>query len=350
MGWMIYGANGYTGNLIAREAKRRGARPVLAGRSAGKIGELAAELSLSIRIFSLDLLTGIEAGIKDIDLILDCAGPFSKTAEPLIRACLAAKVHYLDITGEIDILERAHRLDDQAKAAGIVLCPGVGFDVTPTDCIALMLKTALPDAHELSLGFESDHRVSQGTVKTAVEALGKSGKVRRSGCIVELPMGSGCRTIDFGRGPKRAMPIPWGDVDSARYTTGVPNITVYTPVSLPVVTIVSLMTVCGAILRSPRLQNWLSSLIESTMRGPDAAMRDVSPTWLWGELRNPSGQSKQMRIRCLNGYSLTVLCALAVVERVVADGFEPGCWTEARIMGADFILSVPGTVLLDQTP
>jgi short subunit dehydrogenase-like uncharacterized protein len=148
-----------------------------------------------------------------------------------MQACLIAKAHYLDITGAIDILEGARRLDTDAKSAGVVLCPGVGFDVTPTDCIALMLKTALPEAHELALGFETDSRMSPGTAKTAIEASGKSGKIRRNGRIVEFPIGHGCRKIDFGRGPKLAMPIPWGDVATAFYTTGIPNITVFTPIS-----------------------------------------------------------------------------------------------------------------------
>ena len=157
MDWMIYGANGYTGELIAREAKKRGAVPVLAGRSAAKIAELARDLSLPSKVFTIDAPTDVAAALAGVGLVLNCAGPFSKTADVLMQACLAVKVHYLDITGEIDVLEDAHRFDMDAKTAGVVLCPGVGFDVTPTDCIALMLKTALPEAEELALGFESNH-------------------------------------------------------------------------------------------------------------------------------------------------------------------------------------------------
>lgn len=194
MDWMIYGANGYTGELIAREAKKQGAVPVLAGRNAAKIAQLARDLSLHSKVFSLcaptdamerphsaNRLGAVAAALAGVGLVLNCAGPFSKTADVLMQACLAVKVHYLDVTGEIDVLEDAHRFDTDAKTAGVVLCPGVGFDVTPTDCIALMLKTALPEAEELALGFESNHRMSAGTAKTLVEALGKSGKIRRGG-------------------------------------------------------------------------------------------------------------------------------------------------------------------------
>ena len=174
MDWMIYGANGYTGELIAREAKRQGKTPILAGRSAAKITALASELKLPSTVFRLEAPSEIVAALRGVRLVLNCAGPFSKTADPLMRACIAAKAHYLDITGEIDVLEGAHRFDADAKAAGVVLCPGAGFDVVPTDCIALMLKKALPEATELALGFEfSGRRMSAGTAKTARRRIGQ---------------------------------------------------------------------------------------------------------------------------------------------------------------------------------
>jgi short subunit dehydrogenase-like uncharacterized protein len=220
MEWMIYGANGYTGELIAREAKIQGKTPILAGRSAAKIIALARQLKLPSTAFRLDAPSEIVEALRGVRLVLNCAGPFSKTADPLMRACLAAKAHYLDIAGEIDVLEGAHRFDADAKAAGVVLCPGAGFDVVPTDCIALMLKKALPKATELALGFEfSGRQMSAGTAKTLVEGLGKSGKIRRAGRIVDCPLGRGLRRIDFGRGAKLAMPIPWGDFTPRAFQT-----------------------------------------------------------------------------------------------------------------------------------
>jgi short subunit dehydrogenase-like uncharacterized protein len=308
---------------------------------------LATDLSLPSKVFSLDKPPDIAAALDGTGLLLNCAGPFSKTADPLMRACLIAKTHYLDITGEIDVLEGAHRLDADAKSADVVLCPGVGFDVTPTDCIALMLKTALPEAHELALGFEAERRMSPGTAKTAIEALGKSGKIRRNGRITDLPIGRGCRKIDFGRGPKLAMPIPWGDVATAFHTTGIPSITVFTPISSSLLALARLMNSFGFILRSRHVQTWLVERIQKTVNGPDAATRDASPTWLWGEAKDPSGRSKEIRIASLNGYSLTVFSSLAIVERLIANGFAPGCWTPATIMGEDFIFSLPGTTTLE---
>ncbi|WP_234775726.1 saccharopine dehydrogenase family protein, partial [Paraburkholderia tropica] len=232
MHWMIYGANGYTGELIAREAARRGLKPVLAGRRRKSVEELARTLGLEARAFSLDDVAALTGQIKGYSLVLNCAGPFSATAAPMMEACLRAGAHYLDITGEIAVFEHAQSLNVRARDAGVVLCPGVGFDVIPTDCVAAALKTALPDATHLALGFDSRSGFSPGTARTSVEGLAQGGKVRRDGKIVTVPLAYKVRRIDFGDGEKDAMTIPWGDVSTAWHTTGIPDIEVFIPGSL----------------------------------------------------------------------------------------------------------------------
>src|SRR3954469_15939722 len=226
MTFLIYGATGYTGELIAREAKRRGLSPVLAARSADRLAALASELGFEQRVFGLDRPSEIAAGqLAGVRVVLNCAGPFSATGGKMIDACLQARVHYLDITGEIDVLEQSFCKDDSARRAGIVICSGVGFDVIPTDCLALALKEALPDATELALGFYSSSRLSPGTAKSSIEGAALGGRVRRDGRLVSVPFGSDIRYIDFGdgRGARPATSLPWGDVSTAYRTTGIPN-------------------------------------------------------------------------------------------------------------------------------
>ena len=169
MSFLIYGANGYTGELIAREAVRRGMKPILAGRSQEKIGKLAAELACQSVVFDLDDHTSLVQVLSHVSAVLHCAGPFSATARSMMQGCLATHVHYFDITGEIAVFELAHSVHEKALRAGIVLCPGTGFDVVPTDCLALALKHALPDATHLALGFDSRSGLSKGTAKTTIE-------------------------------------------------------------------------------------------------------------------------------------------------------------------------------------
>ena len=224
--WMIYGANGYTGRLVAVEAKHRGLRPVLAGRRAGPIETLATDLSLPARVFDLGDARSAAAALADMAVVAHCAGPFAATSAQMIDACLTSRTHYLDITGELDVFLAAQRRHADAQAAGIVICPGVGFDVIPTDCLAAVLKEALPDATHLVLAFDARTRVSPGTARTMAESfrLGRrGGRVRRNGVIEEVPLAHSRRRVDFTGGSAMTIAIAWGDLATAYVSTGIPT-------------------------------------------------------------------------------------------------------------------------------
>ena len=103
--FLLYGANGYTAKLILDQATSFGLTPVLAGRSAAKLKLLAEQYSLTYRVADLNDAVALDAMLLDVTVVLHCAGPFSKTAAPMQQVCLRMGVHYLDITGEIDVFE-----------------------------------------------------------------------------------------------------------------------------------------------------------------------------------------------------------------------------------------------------
>jgi len=341
--WMLYGANGYTGRLIAREAARRRLKPILAGRSQGKIAPLANEFGLEARVFDLVDEAQVAAELKGMKLVLLCAGPFSATSAPMIAACLRAGTHYLDITGEIDVLEHAHQQGSAARAAGIVIWPGVGFDVIPTDCVAASLKSALPDATHLALGLHSHSNVSPGTAKTLVESLTRGGKIRKGGKIIAVPLAHSTRRIDFGEGEKLAMTFPWGDVSTAFYTTGIPNIEVYITGSRALITAARSANLIRWLLEFGLAQTLLKGAIEKTLKGPSHENREGSPSYVWGEASNEKGQVKTARIKTANGYNLTMTGALAIVEHLLQIQVQGGTYTPATLVGPNLVVSLPGS-------
>lgn len=347
---LVYGANGYTGELIAREAVRQGLRPVLAGRNAARLAPLAAELGLQARVFGLQDTAALHRGLEGITVVLHCAGPFSATAAPMISACLAAGAHYLDITGEIDVFELAHARDGDARDAGILLCPGVGFDVVPTDCVAAALKQALPDATRLALGFDSRSRLSRGTATTSVESLGDGCRLRENGELRRIPLGSRHRRIDFGDGEKLAMAIPWGDVSTAYRTTGIPNIEVYVPVSPRVLGRMRWLDRLGWLVSAAPVQALLKRGIRAGAPGPTERERERSPVYVWGEVANRAGAVRSARIRVANGYTVTVDAALAIARHLLrGEPVAAGFTTPARLMGAQFVTSLPGSTAITVT-
>lgn len=339
MSWMIYGANGYTGELIAREAARRGERPVLAGRSAGRIEPLAHELGCEYRIFDVD-----RPQLDGVSLVLHCAGPFIHTSAPMVRACLAAGVHYLDITGEISVFESVMRRDGDAKERGITLLPGVGFDVVPTDCLAAMLKERLPDAVDLMLAFSGGGGVSAGTQKTILEGLGDGGAIRREGKIVRVPLLHDVREIAFPSGPRLAMTIPWGDVATAWYTTGIPNIRVYRATSPRAVKRLRRVRPFLPLLALGPIKSFLQRRA-SSIAGPSERARERSHMELWGRVENRRGAEATMTMTTPEGYALTVLTAIEAVKHILGEPVQAGSFTPAKRFGADFIRTIPGVTV-----
>lgn len=335
--WLIYGAYGYSGELIAHHAKRMGLSPILAGRDSAKIKALGERMQLPWRAFSLSDPQAVAEQLRDVKLVVNCAGPFSQTAVSMIEACLLARTHYLDITGEIDVFTHAHAQHQRALDAGIVICPGVGFDVIPTDCLAARLNAMMPGAVSLKLGFDSRSRMSIGTAKTSIERLGYGGAVREDGAIKTVPLAYKQALIDFGDGEKNAMTIPWGDVATAYYTTGIPNIEVYIPASPTLVKRLRKLNWLRWLLRRTTVQRWLGKKVEQQPAGPSDNERQHSPTYVWGEVTDAKGHTESLRLKVKNGYTITMYGAVDVAHFVLNNHPAGGYYTPARLYGASLV-------------
>ncbi len=343
---MIYGANGYTGRLTAERAAAEGESPILAGRREGAVKELADRLDLPWRAFRLDDPQRIAREIADVDLVLHCAGPFSATSQPMVQACLAAKTHYLDITGEISVFEAVLRQDDRAKEAGVVLLPGAGFDVVPSDCLAALLASAMPDAVELELAFATlGGGMSPGTTKTMVEGLPQGSCVRRDGRLMSVPAAHRSKRIPFARKTRLCVAIPWGDVSTAYYSTKIPNITVYMAQPRMAIAAMRVSRPLARLLGSPRVQGFLKRQVERWVSGPSPDERSSARTELWGAVVNRAGRRVEGTLEVPEGYSFTVTASLAIAERVLAGDVRPGAWTPSLAFGADFVTTLPHTTL-----
>ncbi len=343
--FLIYGANGYTGELITRFAVERGLRPLLAGRNEKAIAELAARHRLDHRAFSLVERDKLDSALRDVDMVLHCAGPFSITSRPMVEACLRNRKHYTDITGEISVFESCAALDSRAKEAGIMVMPGVGFDVVPSDCLALHLKNRLPSATHLTLAWYGLGRISHGTQATMTMNVGRGGAIRKDGKITPVPAAWKTREIDFGEAAKTAVTIPWGDVSTAYYSTGIPNIEVYSVVPPQAVKMMKLSRYLGWLLATGPVQKFLQGKIPAG--GPNDEERANGRTLLWGEARDVDGNSVEARQQGPEGYTTTALSALNIVEKIFDGNFTAGYQTPAKAYGADLILEVEGVARQD---
>lgn len=350
---MIYGANGYTGELVAREAVRKGLSPILAGRNAEAVRRLAGELGLQSRVFPLGEPQGTAAELYGVKAVLHCAGPFIHTSWPMVQACLATGASYLDITGEIPVFELVLAMAAEARKAGVALLPGVGFDVVPSDCLAARLARALPGATELALAFYPERgSVSRGTLKTMIESLPHAGAIRKDRKIVPVPIAWDSREIDFGgrAGRRWAMTIPWGDVSTAYHSTGIPNIRVYS--GTPPSTIrrlkrfAPLLPLAGWKPVKRLAQSW----VERKVTGPSEEIRETTRVYLWGEAKDAAGRAVTSTLETPESYRFTAISAVESVERLLDGKVPPGAWTPSKAFGADFVGELPGVFVGEVRP
>ena len=341
--WMIYGAYGYSGRLIAEHARSRGHAPVLAGRNASKTRELADALGLEFRVFSLDEPHSMRDALEGIDAVIHCAGPFSATSAPMIDACIAGGTHYFDITGEAFVFEHAHSeaVNNQAARADVIVCPGVGFDVVPTDCIARSLAEAMPEAVSLELAFAGSSRFSPGTARTMVEGMGMGTWGRRNGELTRTGVLS--REIDFGEGPRLAMSISWGDISTAFYSTRIPDITVYLPASPSLLKRARRAQWFRPLFRLGVVQNYLKAQVDRKVRGPSEEERACAVTRVWGEVLDGSGNRLTARLSTANGYTVTERAPVAIIEYLMVNDAPSGSLTPSMLMGKDFASSLEGS-------
>ena len=343
--FLLYGSNGYTGRLIVRRALDAGLRPLLAGRNRAEVEAQAREHGLDHRVFALDETAALDAALHEVPAVLHAAGPFSRTAVPMAEACLRTRTHYLDITGELEVFERMAAAGGRAREAGVMLLPGAGFDVVPTDSLAAHLKRRLPTATRLRLAFAAlGGGISRGTATTMVENAGRGGAVRRGGRITRVPAAWRTRTVDFGFGtrPASVTTIPWGDVSTAYHSTGIGDIEVYTRMAASQRRALKATRHLGWLLGSAPVQRFLKGRVRAQPPGPSAERRERGVSLVWGEVEDDAGGRAVARMRTPEGYRLTAMTAVTAVARVLAGDAPAGFQTPSTAYGPDWILELEG--------
>ncbi len=342
MSILLYGAYGYTGRLIAQEAVDRGVQPILAGRDAAQLDALGNELNLRTRVVSLTEPDRLRRKLEDVGAVLHCAGPYLHTGPPMVEACLDTATHYLDLTGEMDMFRRLAGRGGEAEAAEIMLLPGIGFDVVPSDCLASAVASQASGASTLEVALYARGNVSRGTLKTLIEQMGQGGLVRRRGELHEVPPGWTTRTVDFGDRRRQVVSIPEGSVVTSGHSTDVPNVTAYLALPPLVQSALRASRYVQGLLRWSPVKQLLKRLVERRRAGPTAEERQRGRTVVWASARQGDGPPVTARLHGPEAYTFTARAAAHAIERVLDGTAPPGYQTPSTAFGADFVLDVSG--------
>ncbi|MBD3275885.1 MAG: hypothetical protein GF372_11270 [Candidatus Marinimicrobia bacterium] len=326
---LVYGATGYTGKLFVRELLKNHLQPVLAGRSEN-VASLAAGVNCEHRIFTLDDYDAIDKNIQDIQLVANIAGPFHVTQNPLIQSCIQTGTHYIDIAGEVPEMESAFMYDQQAKDADIMIMPGAGFGVVPTDIAASLAKRHLPDSTWLKIAYATEGGASRGTLKTILQDVDKPGFIRKNGKWKQANPASNQMEFNVKGKQYTAVYNPWrADLFTAYVSTLIPNIETYTV--FPGI-IVKMMQ--GKML-------WLRDFIlkygmKFLPAGPSERSLNNGSTIIHAKAGNNEDTAVKVNILGPEAYLFTVKTLLSISERILNGQVFPGTKTPS-IYGRELI-------------
>jgi short subunit dehydrogenase-like uncharacterized protein len=343
---LVYGAYGYTGELVARRAAERGLGPILAGRDAAAVAGLAASLGLDHRTFALEEPAAVDRGLAGAAVVLHCAGPFVRTWRAMAEACLRTGCHYVDVTGELPVFEGIAAMDAAARRAGVLLLPGGGFDVVPADCLAAHLVRRLPGAVRIALAHRGFGGISGGTARTMVEMLAAGG-ARRPPAARRGPHPPLRRQFTFREGPLTAIRYPSADVFAARRTTGLRDVAEYIALSRARIAGMLALGAAGPLLRFAPVRDRAVRVLTGGARGPDAAARERGRVEFLGEAVTRDGARAEARLALPEGYTFTARAMVAIGERILAGAAPAGFQTPASAFGPDLVVDVDGVVRED---
>jgi len=346
--FLIYGSYGYTGSLIVEQAVKAGLKPLLAGRDENQLRAKAEKFGLEYRAFSIEDSAALDAALLEVDAVLHCAGPFVLTFRQMAEACIRTKRHYVDISGEIEGFEALAVMDEDAKRAGIMLLPGGGFDVVPSDCLIAYVAGKLPNATHVELYIKSiGGGVSRGTARSGIENSRRAGRIRRDGKIVSVPNVWDSKDVDFGHGPTHLVTMGWGDVSTAYHSTGIQNVTVYMGFPAAMVSMMRSIRFVSPLLYTRTARDFIKWLIGKFLAsGPTRKQNENGFSLLIAKVTDGKNIVRA-KLRTPEAYYLTSLTAVEIMKRILDDNYKAGFQTPSKVYGANFILEFTGVMRED---
>lgn len=322
---MIYGAAGYTGRMVAQHAKVAGLDPIVAGRDPRAVAEIGAQLDADSRVFSLDDPGAFADALGGVTVLVNAAGPYLRTAQPLMRAAIQAGVHYLDFAAELDSYQLAEALDADAERAGVMLLPGSGGSVAMLGSLAAHAASRVSRPRKVSIALHVTGSFSRGSAISAAQNVTAQTLVSVDGRLQPLAQAHP-RLFDFGAGPVEALPLTLPDLITIARDTGAPNVETFVHVSAG---------------------DFPAGDLADLPDGPSAEQRAAHRYQAAVEVVGEDGAVARAILDTVNGYSFTALAAAEAARRVMAGEVRSGFQTPTGLFGAGFAQTIADTTITD---
>ncbi|RFU77340.1 saccharopine dehydrogenase [Trichoderma arundinaceum] len=313
--FMIYGATGYTGRLASEYSKSLGMNFIVAGRNDGSVKQIASSLEVPYRVFNTDDRQILDSSLRGIRVLLNCAGPFMRTAEPLIDACIRCGIHYLDISAELTSYRLVEERDGKAKAANVMLLPGCGGSVAMLGCLAGHAVNRNEAATSIDVALFVAGSMSRGSAISAAGLTPECLQRQDGNLIKQNPQNIAQFDFDDGEGLVDCSPVTLPDLITMWKSTKSPNIKTFVHVSGDAFPVGDLSALPDGPTTEQRRENLYHAAVTVTTE---------------------AGITKKAVLHTANGYDFTSVASVEAARRVLDGQFRGGFQTPANMFGSGF--------------
>jgi len=338
---VVFGATGYTGRLVAEALVGRGAHPVLAGRSAERLGLLARELGGGLETATADVSrpATVRALVERGDVLVSTVGPFERWGAAAVEAAIAAGAHYVDSTGEPPFVRRVfEHWSGAAQAAACGLLTSFGYDWVPGNLAgALALEAAGGAASAVHVGYFMTGRVdpreamSGGTAASLAGVALAPSFAWRDGHLVTERGAARVRSFSTDGSDTQLTGVSVGASEHfalPRLQPGLREVDAYLGWFGPLSRGMQAFSAMGELAgRVPGLAEGIASLTERFVRGssggPDAATRGRTGSRVIAEALDAQGSVlARSELTGPNGYTFTGDVIAWAAARIAEHGLE----------------------------
>lgn len=334
--WIIYGATGYTANLIIKKAIQMGLPPVLAGRDRSKISSVAKKYGLKYKVFEINDINVIQANIENSNLILNASSNYKLTAQPFINACLASGCHYLDLCGEISVLKKIFEYNELAKYGNITIIPNSGYHSIVTDCFAGYVANLIENPIELNYYLLDASIPSLGTLKSSLDAFLGGGFVLKYNNFENIKMGSIKTRVEHKNKALTLYASPMAELYLSHISTSIPNINVYLKIPLLYSLLLDYFGDYILKLLQSEKRTAILNLIDKFVKGPSEAINKKLKSMIGVNVKNLKGDSLTMWLEAPEAYDFTATLSVEAVKLALS-GLPSGVLTPIQAYGCNFL-------------
>ena len=353
----ILGGTGRSARAIAAELQRRGIKPVLVGRDAGRLAAAANGLPTVVAGSVGETAEAIRRERPAV--VVNTVGPFTDTAAPLLDACLPS-TDYLDLANDLAAVSATLGRSDAFVAAGRTAVTGAGFGVTATESVVVKLCEGRPIPLRVRVDMVPSLAAEAGVIGDAlagtiveglpgVEGGGRfQGRRYRDGRLVPGKLaGDPIRLVLPDGSTVTTASMPLGELMAAQRASGAANVISASSEAPASPTVRAVLPAATALLKIGPVRAFARRRLAAVQI--KAAPKPREHSWGHAVIEWADGSTREGWLRVGEAQAWTGAVPAEVIRRLLEGQGKPGAYTPAALFGSTLAESCGGEYQISGT-